>query len=574
MSAYVGQSNKARAVKAVYVGVGTYARKVLSAYVGVDNKARKWWSSKPAISYVNSLPISTHRAVGASTTNHALVLSGVTWNGSAHVYTNLVTAYDKLLVQSFPSPLPTAVQMFAGCSAANGTAVFAGGNDSSNVSVNAGYSYNSALTRSNITISPARRSLAAAPNGSYVLFAGGRTSPTGGYSTVVDAFNASLTRTVPTALSVARDGLIGAGVTGYALFAGGFASSTHSAVVDAYNSSNSRSLPTALSVARQDLTSASLGTYALFAGGYSGSNSVKSTVDAYDVSRVRSVKDDIFTAGTMPSGAAIAGKYAIIAGGNTMASTNVFANMATAYDTSLTRTRADNLSVARSHMAATSIGDYMIFAGGANKTGNAGTVDTVDIYDKDLFHFSSERSGLQNTYTVTTTNFTLTPGSYTLYITGKGGAAGTTGTSAGQYNSSATYIESSEDWSCNRTYKECTGGLGGTGGNAQSNLIDITVATTTMGSFTVATGNASVTILGNTYTVNNGVTGGNGVAGKITKNAYVDVQCYYDSCTSTPGTDAPFVALTPPHSSLSQYGRGADAGKAPGGAVLAIFKNT
>jgi len=55
--------------------------------------------------------------------------------------------------------------------------------------------------------------------GDYALFAGGYgSSPT--YKDTVDAYNALLVRSTPTALSVARRYLVGASVGNYALFAG------------------------------------------------------------------------------------------------------------------------------------------------------------------------------------------------------------------------------------------------------------------------------------------------------------------------------------------------------------------
>ena len=98
-------------------------------------------------------------------------------------------------------------------------------------------------------------------------------------SNVVDAYNASLTRTTPTALSTARDSLAGASAGDYALFGGGYANNSISDVVDAYNASLTRTTPTALSAARQNLAGASVGDYTLFAGGYASDNS--SAVDAY-----------------------------------------------------------------------------------------------------------------------------------------------------------------------------------------------------------------------------------------------------------------------------------------------------
>jgi hypothetical protein len=101
-----------------------------------------------------------------------------------------------------------------------------------------------------------------------------------GFSTV-DAYDASLVRTTPTALSTARGQLAATTVNGYALFGGGYGTG-QSAVVDAYDASLVRTTPTAISVARSGLAAASIGDYALFGGG-SNSSGYDSTVDAYQV---------------------------------------------------------------------------------------------------------------------------------------------------------------------------------------------------------------------------------------------------------------------------------------------------
>jgi hypothetical protein len=69
-------------------------------------------------------------------------------------------------------------------------------------------------------------------------------------------------------------------VGNYALFAGGYGSDPYyKDTVDAYDTSLTRSTPTALSVARSLLAGANVGNYALFAGGFDGS--YRDTVDAY-----------------------------------------------------------------------------------------------------------------------------------------------------------------------------------------------------------------------------------------------------------------------------------------------------
>ena len=69
-------------------------------------------------------------------------------------------------------------------------------------------------------------------------------------------------------------------IENYALFGGGSGNS-YSNVVDAYDTSLTRTTPTALSQVRRELAATSVGNYALFGGGYNGSR--LNTVDAYSL---------------------------------------------------------------------------------------------------------------------------------------------------------------------------------------------------------------------------------------------------------------------------------------------------
>jgi hypothetical protein len=130
-------------------------------------------------------------------------------------------------------------------------------------------------------LSQARAYAAATSVGNYALFGGGGVYGKDEFSTV-DAYNASLTRTTPTALSSVKNDLAAANVGDYALFGGGCTTMEALSTVDAYNTSLTRSTATALSVARSSFAATKVGSYALFGGGcvYENSNSY-STVDAY-----------------------------------------------------------------------------------------------------------------------------------------------------------------------------------------------------------------------------------------------------------------------------------------------------
>ena len=100
----------------------------------------------------------------------------------------------------------------------------------------------------------------------------------GGLIETVDAYDTSLTRTIPTALSQGRSNLSATTIANYALFGGGDGR-TEVAVVDAYDTSLTRTIPTALSVARNWLGATTVGNYALFGGG----SPITSVVDVYTV---------------------------------------------------------------------------------------------------------------------------------------------------------------------------------------------------------------------------------------------------------------------------------------------------
>ena len=110
-------------------------------------------------------------------------------------------------------------------------------------------------------LSVTRRGLSATTIGNYALFGGGYKEFA--MSTVVDAYDTSLTRTIPTALSVARENLAATTVGNYALFGGGDGTDDFIATVDAYDTSLTRTIPTALSVARKGLAATTIGNYAL-----------------------------------------------------------------------------------------------------------------------------------------------------------------------------------------------------------------------------------------------------------------------------------------------------------------------
>lgn len=131
----------------------------------------------------------------------------------------------------------------------------------------------------------------------------------------------------------------------------------------------------------------SVGNYAIFAG--YGSNSTTTVSYAYGL--VDAFNGSL-TYQTLPSlsvkrtgmGATTVGDYALFGGGWTEAETNGVANMET-FDSSLTMAISTNLSEARISPLAATVGSYALFASGYNYTQNenvfiANNLTTVDVY--------------------------------------------------------------------------------------------------------------------------------------------------------------------------------------------------
>ncbi len=356
---YIGVGDVARNVKKIYIGVDGIARRVKKAYIGIGGVARPILSN--GLEYYGTIS-------GLSATRHSLAATSI-----------------------------------------GDYALFGGGSGGSSKAVDA---YNKSLTRSTLeALSAGRMSLAATSIGDYALFGGGHNyveTTDGGYTkafSTVDAYNKSLTRSTPTALSVARTNLAATSIGDYALFGGGYTCTTdlnlfaiYSNTVDAYNKSLTRSTPTALRFKGESLAATSIGDYALFGGGHIYAHGEygsyeTSTVDAYNKSLTRSTLEDLSVARRNLDATSI-GDYALFGGGYNLVETTdgrIDKPLSTvdAYDKSLTRSTPTALSVARTNLAATSIGDYALFGGGHNYVDNPDDWDmkplsTVDAYDKSL----------------------------------------------------------------------------------------------------------------------------------------------------------------------------------------------
>ena len=138
-------------------------------------------------------------------------------------------------------------------------------------------------------------------------------------------------------------------------------------------------------VERSEQAATTIGDYALFAGGRTWSDipnvghvlAYEARLFAYDKSLTLVDNFILLNGARSKLAAATIGDYALFAGGGD----GTARSTVDAYDKSLTRTNPTELSAARFGLAAATIGDYALFAGGETSEGFSAVVDA---YDKSL----------------------------------------------------------------------------------------------------------------------------------------------------------------------------------------------
>ena len=368
--AYIGVSGKARKIKKGYIGVDGAARKIKKAYLGIGGVARPCWSGGELVYYGTIPALSQARNELSAVSNEKYALFG---GGRINMspYSTL-DYYDEALVKGV------------------GSLSFA-------------------------AICPACSKV-----GSYVLFAGGGTGDyvAGGGVSTVNAFDPSMTRSAPTALSQAREGVAGTFVSEYAIFAGGYYEKINVSAgmydtVDIYDTNLTRTLkhlPTkqadvtgcrtlnhgvvvrlaayafddeltitaldSLSLDRQSATCTELDGSAVICGGRSRT----AVVERYDVDLTRSTLTSLSQAVARPAATSVDG-FAVIAGGGDGYGTSInCVKTVEVFDETFVKTVFPHtLSTIRQLLAAATIGTYGIFAGGSTATYTAG-VTTAEAF--------------------------------------------------------------------------------------------------------------------------------------------------------------------------------------------------
>lgn len=316
--------------------------------------------------YIKGTPLTNEvgRLGAVSIGNYALFMGGRYRVGPYETGSTLdVDAYDKNLtrtspdIRSNPKKATTATNMYAFC----GTPTYS----SHEVNI-----INPSLTIVSRALSTSEEPNSAASIGIYALFNNDDGS--------VDAFSDDLTKTNATPVIVVRDNSLAASNDKYAIFADG-----NGTAVDAYDGTLARTNPTSLSVRHYGGVSVRAGNYVLICGGLPiPGTEVTGVIDAYDLFLTRTNPEPLGTA-RMYAGATTLNDFAVICGGGTNfdGNTPIEQNNADSYDPYLVRTKIGDLSKGRVELAAASVGNYSLFAGGLlGAYPNDYGVNTVDVY--------------------------------------------------------------------------------------------------------------------------------------------------------------------------------------------------
>ena len=205
------------------------------------------------------------------------------------------------------------------------------------------------------SLSPSRAAVGATNIDKYAIFAGG-----GGNSTIVEAYDKSLTKTFLNELGIGLVGLAASHSNVVALFSAGRNSSSYYGLVTTTAYVDSIKLPSCdgLGLARSYAGATHIGDYILFGGGSNKNGTVKN-VDAYNAKSLTKATVDTLVRNKQNAAATHVGDYAIFAGGN---ANNTYQDF---YNTSLTHTYTNVYGI-QTNSVSTHVGNYALFGGGSS----------------------------------------------------------------------------------------------------------------------------------------------------------------------------------------------------------------
>ncbi len=239
---------------------------------------------------------------------------------------------------------------------------------------------------SDLTLSSERHSLAATSVGSLAMFGGGISSDNIN-TNVIDVFNIDSDSWSVMHLSANRSKLAAASAGHYALFAGGVTYEGQSDIVDIYNANTNTWSVATLSQARSSLVATSVGKFILFAGGETNTVEYSNVVDIFDSETGTWTQATLSLGRNYLAATSVGGRFAIFGGGQVRFSDpkQVFVSVTDRVDIFDAQTQqwsTYNLSFGRSHLAATTVGNKVFFAGGqAESNGFKFPFNAVDILD-------------------------------------------------------------------------------------------------------------------------------------------------------------------------------------------------
>lgn len=255
-----------------------------------------------------------------------------------------------------------------------------------------------------LTLSAARRNLAAASCGVYTLAMGGDAG-SNTYSNAIDIFRATENGVEAVTghgltLSVARDSLAAASAGNYILAMGGYAGSdTYSNAIDIFHVTQSgveavTGHGLTLSVARSDLIAVSIGDYIMALGGKDATNSYN-TVDVFRVTQsgVEAVTGHGLTLSTARYNlaAAACGNYVLVMGGRDSSGGKNTIDIFKLTDTGIVKVTdySLTLSQARSALGAAASGEYILALGGVGASDFSNVVDMFHVTDDKVERISN-----------------------------------------------------------------------------------------------------------------------------------------------------------------------------------------
>lgn len=297
---------------------------------------------------------SRDRLAGASNSKYAIFAGGIYHPND---YSRpMVDAYDESLTHTTATELLTVSSSIGTCAAAlNDYVIFKGITYSDVTNV-----YDSSLTR--IVLNNGSSITSGTAIDKYAFFTGGNlnTAP-------VDVYDKSLTLVSSADLTITkRTYPTGTNNDAYALFAGGVYSNSYVNYVDAFNDSLTRTQCNNDISNRGSAVGASIGEYALISGGTNDGYSYLATIDAWDTSLTFTANIATLSGSKMNHAGANGVNHTVAFGGGRNRST--YYDSVDVYDKSLTRSSAA-LLYAVIALAAASIGQYALFAGGQNISG-------------------------------------------------------------------------------------------------------------------------------------------------------------------------------------------------------------